>query len=1004
MIITQLDFNLNFSSRPAENASFYDGVPFASDAQTVVVKGITKIPSPLLGDHNTKFTFDQIIGGETQIIRRGNFVTTSMIIDGELAPAYSVAQAEIFAAGAELALKITAMCDQLPLDNQGTCDGLSVSDLKVGISTYNNDEITPELLENSFGISKYPSSSSNEGFELTYSAASLGLTSTELEAQDFLLVIKNGDSGASYRYSILRNSSEPSTPPTPTLGTVIQYGWPANENGFVSSTHYVVKAKGANGTKTMTAIFNEPNTTGVNNGQVYSTYLTAKGSKIKVASNSIVSFATEENSTIEIEARVTDSVCNNVSAGRVSAVNIQPKSYGITPHFISADMRTVKFYLTNKDDRANYITVDFQCDQNKISSHSTIAHSLIVLLDTPETMSPTLCEAPNSVYVCTNKDDRNNCKSADADLAAYDNLCFKGGKVTDLRSVYSIDRPYVKLNSTRKQNVFLEPGAYVVGGLFNHNGQKASNNFLQGRGAFDGSLIPMKQVFHPDNAGKTLSLINADFSSSRIEGIMTMNPYYHTASLGSHVHLKRVKTFGFAANHDSFRNWVGGSVDRAFVRVADDAQYVRGGFKQIRVVTWPMHNGSQGWTGEGENTQNGMPVFEENYYINSDNIAGLNHHALLAGFCNLSATKGPRFDKGMRWKDIYIDKPLHSIFWMGVDPHSPSHNNSMYDTGSNYKDEYGYKDIEFKNMIITGWSGEDATDKAPNHVSKTVTREKKGMLRGIKYFGKEQKYLYDSGGFGEPQGYFWHKKDTQWGQDYGLPSRGGCFGGAAKPACIAIKKSNNEIRAIYHHHSDAGLTRYKILNSDHADYQIIDQIMSKVSNKGNNKVVTGNKGIKNLSQIEAYKIVDLLLKNMPTNDAGDDKFVKVENVRLDTVIINGVLLTKDNYPQYMDIDTEEQGAGSVRGLQFLQTSTLRDVNVSSQGQGSVFPNGKNGVAKCIVGMNCSFQAYPDPGYKVKDLRVDKGSGFVSMGALSTWSFQKVEAAGIRKVQWEFEPL
>ena len=47
---------------------------------------------------------------------------------------------------------------------------------------------------------------------------------------------------------------------------------------------------------------------------------------------------------------------------------------------------------------------------------------------------------------------------------------------------------------------------------------------------------------------------------------------------------------------------------------------------------------------------------------------------------------------------------------MGVDPHSPSHGNSMYNTGANYKD-HGYEDIEFKNIMISGWAGEDVSDK-----------------------------------------------------------------------------------------------------------------------------------------------------------------------------------------------------------------------------------------------------------------------------------------------------
>ena len=335
-----------------------------------------------------------------------------------------------------------------------------------------------------------------------------------------------------------------------------------SEEGFTKSTHYLVKARGTNGTKTLVPIFNEPNTTGLNNGQVYPMYLAARGSKIKVASNSIVAFATQTGKKVEIEAKVSDSVCNNSGDGRVRAVNIQPKSYGIQPHYISK-MRTIKFYLKNKDDRANYVTVDFRCEQNNIASNSTIAHSLIILLDNPESSSRNICDSEKSVYVCKNKSDNENCKSSDSDLGNYDNICFKGGSVTDLRNLYSIERPYVKLNSGgKKQNVLLEPGAYVIGGLYKSSNVEFQNNFLQGRGVFDGSLIPMKKVFNPVN-GNTLSMIAADFSNSRIEGVITLNPYYHTASLGKNVTLNRIKTFGWAANHDSYRNWIGGSINRA---------------------------------------------------------------------------------------------------------------------------------------------------------------------------------------------------------------------------------------------------------------------------------------------------------------------------------------------------------------------------------------------------------------------------------------------------------
>ena len=114
-------------------------------------EGTTKIPSPLFEDYEVAFSFEQI-SGENVEINNNKLVNTSMTINGELAPAFDITEAEIISTGATLNLKIVANCNEMPLDEDGKCAGLSIDKLLVGIKEYNNEEVTRSLLDSSFSL------------------------------------------------------------------------------------------------------------------------------------------------------------------------------------------------------------------------------------------------------------------------------------------------------------------------------------------------------------------------------------------------------------------------------------------------------------------------------------------------------------------------------------------------------------------------------------------------------------------------------------------------------------------------------------------------------------------------------------------------------------------------------------------------------------------------------------------------------------------------------------
>ena len=150
------------------------------------------------------------------------------------------------------------------------------------------------------------------------------------------------------------------------------------------------------------------------------------------------------------------------------------------------------------------------------------------------------------------------------------------------------------------------------------------------------------------------------------------------------------------------------------------------------------------------------------------------------------------------------------------------------------------------------------------------------------------------------------------------------------------------------------------------------------------------------------KIVDRLLAEMPTNDPSDNKYVKIDGLEFDTFIIKGRLIFEGNYQDYFYLDTIEQGAGSVINVKFSQTSAIRDTSVSFGSGGTVYPQGLDGTVKCIVGKSCSFEAYPEAGNRVKDLQVDIGSGYESVGPQAVWPCENIPANGVRRLKWEFE--
>ena len=189
---------------------FIAGVIFTSGRETALVKGDPKLPALLTEDTYQRFSFEQTLGEEKFILRSASLATLSMSIEGQFAPPYHVAKAEIVTSKSESSLELTIQCDYTTLDQGGKCKGVSAQDLRMGINKYNGtDEITRTYLEN-VDLGRTPTISSNDLFVVNYNATELGLTNETLDQHEFIFALKKGDEGASYKYrKLLKAESNP---------------------------------------------------------------------------------------------------------------------------------------------------------------------------------------------------------------------------------------------------------------------------------------------------------------------------------------------------------------------------------------------------------------------------------------------------------------------------------------------------------------------------------------------------------------------------------------------------------------------------------------------------------------------------------------------------------------------------------------------------------------------------------------------------------------------------
>ena len=151
----------------------------------------------------------QYRGDETNIERVKQLSTLSMTIN-EFAPPFNFKKScdytnILFRARTKSDLE----CELDTLDQNKKCKDVAVSDLRVAIANYNGtDEINLSKARN-FINNKSSTSNSNLRFETTYKASDLNLSNAEISQQDFIIAIKKGDEGRSFKYAKLIHTPQP---------------------------------------------------------------------------------------------------------------------------------------------------------------------------------------------------------------------------------------------------------------------------------------------------------------------------------------------------------------------------------------------------------------------------------------------------------------------------------------------------------------------------------------------------------------------------------------------------------------------------------------------------------------------------------------------------------------------------------------------------------------------------------------------------------------------------
>ena len=108
----------------------------------------------------------------------------------------------------------------------------------------------------------------------------------------------------------------------------------------------------------------------------------------------------------------------------------------------------------------------------------------------------------------------------------------------------------------------------------------------------------------------------------------------------------------------------------------------------------------------------------------------------------------------------------------------------------------------------------------------------------------------------------------------------------------------------------------------------------------------------------------------------NNRIAWVENFTFTNFVVDGTLVTWDNYKNYFNINlVGTNGVNNdmnkyVRNITFNTTGTLYKITVLAGNGGKCFPKGQDGVIDCPEGTSQTVSIVPDAGFRIKEIKID----------------------------------
>lgn len=108
----------------------------------------------------------------------------------------------------------------------------------------------------------------------------------------------------------------------------------------------------------------------------------------------------------------------------------------------------------------------------------------------------------------------------------------------------------------------------------------------------------------------------------------------------------------------------------------------------------------------------------------------------------------------------------------------------------------------------------------------------------------------------------------------------------------------------------------------------------------------------------------------------DNRIAWVENFTFTNLVVDGNLVSFDNYKNYFDINlvgtngTNTDVNKFVRNITFNATGEIHKITVKTYGQGLCLPKGNQGVIDCPAGTSQNITIVPNKGYRIKEVKID----------------------------------